>query len=60
MIAWLIVAGSLLFGAALLIAWLLRPGVRVWLEAPKYRFQNNVRRYDRTGPGPASEGGPSR
>ena len=46
MIAGLIVIGSIAFGVALLLAWILRPDVRAWLEQPKHRFQANVRRYD--------------
>ncbi len=34
-------------GAALfVVAWLLRPDLRAWIERPKYRFQSNVRTYD--------------
>lgn len=31
---------------AFLIAWLLRPGLRTWIERPKYRFQSSVQSYD--------------
>ncbi len=36
------------FGFALVftIAWLLRPGLRAWIEKPKYRFQADVQSYD--------------
>jgi hypothetical protein len=51
MIANLIVLGSILFGVAFLLIWLLRPEVRTWVEKPKHRFQANVRRYDRDGGG---------
>ena len=43
----LIVIGSLAFGVALVLAWLLRPDLRVWMERPKLRFQDDTRRYDR-------------
>ena len=42
-----IVLGSIAFGAAFLLVWLLRPSVRAWLEQPKHRFQDDTRRYDR-------------
>lgn len=48
MIAELIVLGSAAFGVAFMVAWLARADLRAWIEAPKYRFQANVRRYDRS------------
>jgi hypothetical protein len=42
-----IVIGSIVFGAALTLAWLLRPDLRSWMEEPKLRFQDDARRYDR-------------
>jgi hypothetical protein len=42
-----IVIGSIAFGAALVLAWLLRPDMRARMEEPKRRFQDDVRRYDR-------------
>jgi hypothetical protein len=42
-----IVLGSIAFGAAFVVVWLLRPDVRVWLEQPKHRFQEDTQRYDR-------------
>jgi hypothetical protein len=42
-----IVIGSIAFGAALVLAWWLRPGLRAWLEQPKRQFQDDARRYDR-------------
>jgi hypothetical protein len=41
-----IVLASLLFALVFLVAWLLRPGLRAWIERPKYRFQSNVQSYD--------------
>ena len=41
-----IVLGSIAFSAAFVVVWLLRPDVRVWLEQPKHRFQEDTRRYD--------------
>ena len=32
---------------AFVIAWLIRPDLRAWIERPKHRFQENVRRYDK-------------
>jgi hypothetical protein len=43
----IIVIGSIVFAAGLLLAWLLRPDLRSWMEAPKLRFQDDARRYDR-------------
>ena len=43
----IIVIGSIVFAAGLLLAWLLRPDMRSWMEEPKRRFQDDARRYDR-------------
>jgi hypothetical protein len=44
--------------AAFVIAWLLRPDLRAWIERPKYRFQANVRSYDQAQSGQSkSQGG---
>ena len=43
----LIVTGSIAFSLAFGWAWLRRPALRGWLEAPKYGFQAAVERYDR-------------
>jgi hypothetical protein len=45
--AGVIVLGSIAFGVAFVLVWLLRPDVRAWLEQPKHRFQDETRRYDR-------------
>ena len=47
MIASIIVIGSALFGLAFVLAWLLRPDLRTWLEAPKQQFFDRVEQYDR-------------
>jgi len=47
-IASIIVIGSALFGLAFVLAWLLRPELRAWLEAPKQQFFERVEQYDRT------------
>jgi hypothetical protein len=47
MIADAIVGLSLLFAAAFTLAWFVRPGLRSWIERPKYRFQADLERYDR-------------
>jgi hypothetical protein len=41
-----IVLLAIVGGAVFVIAWLLRPDLRAWIERPKYRFQANVRSYD--------------
>jgi hypothetical protein len=51
----LLVALSGLFALALLIAWLISPRLRVWIERPKYRFQSNVRSYDQAQTGKSTE-----
>jgi len=48
MIAEMIVLGSAVFGAAFVLAWLVRPDLRAWLEAPKHRFHANVQKYDQS------------
>jgi hypothetical protein len=35
------------FAFAFLAAWMASPRLRAWVERPKYRFQANVRDYDR-------------
>lgn len=42
-----IVIASVAFGVGLVLAWLLRPDLRAWMERPKFRFQDDTRRYDR-------------
>jgi hypothetical protein len=42
----LIVFSSIGFLAVFLIAWILRPDLRAWIEKPKHRFQANVQSYD--------------
>ena len=44
----LIVIGSVASAAVFVLAWLTQPTLRAWLEHPKYAFDKNVRRYDRT------------
>lgn len=47
MITDLIVVASLVFTVAFVAAWAALPGLREWIERPKYRFQDAVREYDR-------------
>lgn len=47
MITDIIVYLSLALTAAFVIAWAIRPDLREWIERPKYRFLENVRRYDK-------------
>jgi hypothetical protein len=42
----LIVLLAFLAAAVFTAAWFFRPGLRAWIERPKYRFQANVRTYD--------------
>ncbi len=42
----LIVLIAFLAAAVFTAAWFFRPGLRAWIERPKYRFQANVRTYD--------------
>ena len=41
-----IVVGSAAFAVAFVLAWLMRPGLRAWLEQPKHSLDASVRRYD--------------
>jgi hypothetical protein len=41
-----IVLATVLFAFAFFAAWLLSPGLRTWIERPKYQFQGNLERYD--------------
>ena len=54
-----IVFSSIVFAVVFLAAWLAVPGLRTWIERPKYRFQANVQSYDkvqtRLHPGERSE-----
>jgi hypothetical protein len=47
MIAGIIVLAAGAFAVAFSAAYLLRKDLRIWIEQPKYRFQNAVQRYDR-------------
>ena len=42
----IIVGLAVLFAIVFLVAWLISPRLRVWVERPKYRFQADVRIYD--------------
>jgi hypothetical protein len=41
-----IVLIAIVCAAVFVVAWLVRPDLRAWIERPKYRFQANVRSYD--------------
>jgi hypothetical protein len=41
-----IVITAIVCAAVFVVAWLVRPDLRAWVERPKYRFQANVRSYD--------------
>jgi len=47
MITTTIVLASLALAAAFTLAWLLKPGLREQIEAPKHLFHDQVRQYDR-------------
>ena len=47
MMADVIVLLSTLLCLAFFAAWLLLPNLRAWIERPKYRFQEQLRQYDR-------------
>lgn len=47
MMAGIVVVGSIAFGVALVLAWLLWPDLRARMEQPKRRFQDDTGRYDR-------------
>jgi hypothetical protein len=42
-----IVITAIVCAAVFVVAWLVRPDLRAWIERPKYRFQANVRSYDK-------------
>jgi len=44
----LIVLASLALAVAFVIAWLVLPDLRAWIERPKYEFQDAVQGYDRS------------
>ena len=48
MISDLIVGSSLLLALMFILGWALSPGLRTWIERPKYRFQDALRDYDRS------------
>jgi hypothetical protein len=38
---------SAAFVVFLTVAWSLSPGLRIWIERPKFRFQESVQEFDR-------------
>jgi len=42
-----IVLAVLIFVVVFFAAWLISPGLRTWIERPKYRFLADVEEYDR-------------
>jgi len=46
MVTTIIVITSLALAAAFTLGWLLKPGLRAQIEAPKHFFQERVRQYD--------------
>jgi hypothetical protein len=42
-----IVLAVLVFTVVFVIAWLVSPALRAWIERPKYRFMRNVEAHDR-------------
>jgi hypothetical protein len=57
MIANLIVGVLIVLSLAFVVAWALRPGLRAWLERPKFLFQDAVQGYDRANRRPESDSG---
>jgi hypothetical protein len=53
----LIVGLSVLFALAFFAAWIISPALRAWVERPKYRLQENMRRYDQVQSGLAAREG---
>jgi hypothetical protein len=51
-----IVLAAIVCAAVFIVAWLLRPDLRAWIERPKYRFQANVRSYDQAQSAPGRSG----
>ena len=49
-----IVVLSTLLSVAFFVAWLLLPNLRAWIERPKYRFQEELERYDQCRRGAAN------
>lgn len=47
MITNIVVLVSIVFAGGFSAAWLMRPGLRAWIERPKYGFLGNVKNYDR-------------
>ncbi len=43
----MILAGAAVFAVGLVLAWVLRPDLRAWLEQPKHRLHADLLRYDR-------------
>lgn len=41
-----IVGLAVLFTVLFVLAWIVSPRLRAWVERPKYRFQAHVRSYD--------------
>lgn len=48
MITDLIVLASVLFTAAFIVAWVVSPNLRSWIERPKHRFHELSQGYDRS------------
>ena len=48
MITDLIVLASVVFTVAFIVAWVVSPALRAWIERPKHRFHDLSRGYDRS------------
>jgi hypothetical protein len=51
-----IVFTAIVCAVVFVVAWLLRPDLRAWIERPKYRFQASVRSYDQVQSAEAKSG----
>ena len=46
MITDIVVLASVALAGAFVMGWLVSPGLRAWIERPKYRFQDAMQQYD--------------
>jgi hypothetical protein len=53
MITDIIVVASIVFAAAFTAVWLISPGLRAWIERPKYRFLKDVGNYENSRSAPS-------
>ena len=44
----LVVFAAIAFSVIFALAWAVSPGLRQWIEKPKYQFQKNVESYEKS------------